>query len=121
MNSTHFYGRLVADPELTTFESGAVEVKFTIAVSRHSKSKEVNSDMIPCRLKGALAQTFFSSVKKGHRIALDGSLEIGKPFPDKRLKEIAAAHPELELPEFKHRPWWISVEKFDFVEKKVEE
>lgn len=37
------------------------------------------------------------------------------------VKEIAAAHPELELPEFKHRPWWISVEKFDFVEKKSEE
>lgn len=70
-------GRLVANPELRTFQNGADVVNFTLAVSRNYKNKdgEYLTDFIDCVVIGAIAKTLHEYCEKGDFIGVRGSLQ----------------------------------------------
>ncbi len=77
MNCIVLVGRLVADPELRTTQSGVPVCSFRIAVDRRfaSQSGERQADFIPCvawRQQAEFVSRYFS---KGRLIGVQGSLQ----------------------------------------------
>lgn len=84
MNCITLLGRMVADPELKTTQSGISVCSFRIAVDRDftAKGEKRQSDFIPCvawRQTGEFVSKYFS---KGKTIALRGSLQT-RAYEDK--------------------------------------
>ena len=79
MNCIILMGRLTADPEMKTTQTGLEVVSFCIAVDRPTaKDAEKQADFIYCtawRQTAAFINNYFA---KGNRIALEGSLQSRK-------------------------------------------
>lgn len=75
MNSVCLMGRLTADPELKTTQSGITVTSFCIAVDRRSKDQERQADFINCVAWRQTAEFITRYFRKGNRIALHGSLQ----------------------------------------------
>lgn len=77
MNSICLMGRLTADPELKTTQSGISVTSFSVAVDRayRSKDQERQTDFINCVAWRQTAEFITRYFHKGNRIALQGSLQ----------------------------------------------
>mgnify|MGYP000004294249 CR=1 FL=1 len=77
MNSICLMGRLTADPELKTTQSGISVTSFSVAVDRayRSKDQERQTDFINCVAWRQTAEFITRYFRKGNRIALQGSLQ----------------------------------------------
>jgi single-strand DNA-binding protein len=79
MNKMILKGRLTAEPDLKTTQSGVEYCSFTVAVDRRvGKDSEKVTDFIPCkawRQTAAFVNTYFG---KGKEILLDGSMQVDK-------------------------------------------
>ena len=90
MNKVVITGRLVANPELHTTQSGVESCRFTVAVDRRFADKntgEREADFITCvawRQTAKFVSTYFT---KGKMIALEGSLRTGK-YQDKNHEDV---------------------------------
>lgn len=77
MNKVIELGRLTRDPEVTYTQSGKVVCKFTLAVDRFgAKDGEQSADFIPIVVWGKAAELVGNSCQKGHRLLVDGRLQI---------------------------------------------
>ena len=77
MNSICLLGRLTADPELRTTQTGISVTNFTVAVDRSytPKGPEKQADFIPAQAWRHTAEFLCKYFRKGQRIALTGSLQ----------------------------------------------
>ena len=74
MNSINLLGRLVKDPEIKVTPSEKMVCTFTLAVERpFSKGK---TDFINIEAWGKTAELCGNSLQKGHRLLLEGHLQI---------------------------------------------
>ena len=87
MNKTITIGRLTADPELRTTQSGSSSCRFTVAVDRLMKDKEKSADYIQCTAFGKNAETVAKYFQKGSMICVEGSLKTGK-YTDKKHDDV---------------------------------
>lgn len=78
MNKVILLGRLTKDPDVKYTQSGKVVCSFTLAVNRPflSKNGSREADFIPCVLWGKMAETAGNSFAKGHRVLVEGRLQI---------------------------------------------
>ncbi len=78
MNSVCLMGRLTADIELKTTQSGVPVANFTVAVDRafRSKDQERQTDFINCVAWRQTAEFISRYFHKGQRMALQGSLQV---------------------------------------------
>lgn len=77
MNKSILLGRLTRDPEVTYTQSGKVVCKFTLAVDRFgAKEGEQSADFIPIVVWGKAAELVGNSCQKGHRLLVEGRLQI---------------------------------------------
>ena len=82
MNNTNLIGRLTTEPELRYTEDNRPFVRVTIAVDRgiSKEDKEAgkqSADFISCIFWNGNAERLSKYVKKGHRIAVEGSIRTG--------------------------------------------
>ena len=77
MNSVCLLGRLTADPELRTTQTGIAVTGFKVAVDRSytPKGQEKQVDFIPVQAWRQTAEFVCKYFRKGQRIALTGSLQ----------------------------------------------
>lgn len=70
-------GRLTADPELKTLSNDISLCKFTLAVDRRFKNAagEKETDFINCTAWRKQAEIICQYVKKGHKLAIEGTLQ----------------------------------------------
>lgn len=107
MNRIILMGRLTKDPEIRYTQSGKVVASFTIAVDRpfSGQDGQREADFINCVLWGKQAETFGNSVFKGHRVLVEGRLQIraydAKDGTKKWLTEVIC-------------------DRFEFIERKTE-
>lgn len=73
MNSVNVVGRLTADPELKTTNTGKSVTKFTVAV--RSRSSEKDADFFDCTTWGQPAEFLANYGKKGRIVSVSGRLE----------------------------------------------
>lgn len=79
MNKIVLKGRLTADPELKTTQTGVETCNFTVAVDRYAgKDKEKTVNFIPCRAWRATAAFVSKYFAKGKEILVDGTLNVDK-------------------------------------------
>lgn len=77
MNTAILIGRLTADPEIRTTNSGLNYCRFTVAVDRYTKGEDKKTDFINCvawRQTAEFVERYFS---KGRMIAVQGSIQTG--------------------------------------------
>lgn len=78
MNNVVLMGRLTADPEYRTAQSGIVVVSYTLAVDRRfKKDGEPTADFIRCKAFGKSAEFAERYFKKGTKIAITGRIQTG--------------------------------------------
>lgn len=89
MNKTILMGRLTADPELRSTQSGIASCRFTVAVDRGFADKatgERKADFITCVAWRQTAEFIARYFSKGKMIAIEGQLRTGsyqdKNYPD---------------------------------------
>ena len=79
MNSVILIGNLGQDPEMKYFESGKNNVKFSLALnSYNAKTKKEITDWVSCEAWGKTAELIGEFCKKGHKLAIEGSLKTQK-------------------------------------------
>jgi single-strand DNA-binding protein len=78
MNNVTILGRITHDLELKYTQSGIAILNFSIAVDRRFKNAagEKETDFIPCTAWRKTAEIITEHFKKGHRIAITGSLQV---------------------------------------------
>ena len=78
MNKIVLMGRLVRDPEVRYTPSNKVVCQFTLAVDRPFANQEGKreADFIPVVFWGKQAELCGNSLAKGHRILVEGRLQI---------------------------------------------
>lgn len=78
MNKVILMGRLTKDPDVKYTQSGKVVTQFTLAVDRPFKDSNGNkeTDFIPVVVWGKAAELVGNSCQKGHRLLVDGRLQI---------------------------------------------
>lgn len=78
MNKVTLLGRLVKDPEVRYAQSGKCVTQFTLAVDRQFKDANGNkeTDFIPVVVWNKAAELVGNSCQKGHRLLVDGRLQI---------------------------------------------
>lgn len=79
MNNVSLIGRLTADPELKTTQSGISNVRFSIAVDRRfaKQGEEKQADFINIVAWRQTAEFICKYFSKGQRIALTGCIQTG--------------------------------------------
>lgn len=75
MNVVILTGRLTADPEVRTTQTGITIASYTLAVDR--KSKDEKADFIRCKAFGKSADFAGKYLKKGTKIGIDGRIQTG--------------------------------------------
>ena len=75
MNKVILMGRLTKDPEVKYTQTGKVVTQFTLAVDRPFKDAK-ETDFIPVVVWGKAAELVGNSCQKGHRLLVDGRLQI---------------------------------------------
>lgn len=78
MNKVVLLGRLTKDPDVKYTQTGKVVTQFTLAVNRPFKDADGKSeaDFIPIVVWGKIAELCGNSCHKGHRLLLEGRLQI---------------------------------------------
>ncbi len=78
MNKVILMGRLTKDPEVRYTQTGKVVTQFILAVDRPFKDADGNkeTDFIPVVVWGKAAELVGNSCQKGHRLLIDGRLQI---------------------------------------------
>ena len=79
MNRAMLIGRLTKDPELRATASGIAVCTFTIAVDRRFANRDSQTreaDFIPVVVWGKIAEMVGNSCAKGHRLLVEGRLQI---------------------------------------------
>ena len=71
-------GRLTKDPDCRTVASGKLVAQFTLAVDRPflNQQGQREADFIPVVVWGKAAELVGNSCKKGHRLLVEGRLQI---------------------------------------------
>ncbi len=84
MNKVFLLGRLVKAPEMSYSKTGQGYVRFALAVPRDytNKDGEKPTDFINCIIWGKSAECLVKFTGKGHRILVEGHLEISS-YTDK--------------------------------------
>ena len=83
LNNAIIMGRLTADVELRTTQSGISVASFTVAVDRNYKSgEERQTDFINCVAWKGTADFVSTYFKKGQMIAVQGFIQT-RPYEDK--------------------------------------
>lgn len=84
MNNVQLIGRLTADPELKTTQSGISVTRFSIAVDRRytKQGEEKQTDFISVIAWRQPAEFICKYFSKGNRIALTGRIQTGS-YTDK--------------------------------------
>lgn len=78
MNRAFEIGRLTADPQTTTFDSGHCCCRFTIAVNRPlSRDRDQTADFIPIVAWDKTAENCVKYLSKGSQVAVTGSIQTG--------------------------------------------
>lgn len=75
LNKCFFSGRLTADPDLRTTNSGVSFCRFTIAINRRRKDAEEKADFIPCVAWRERADFIGKYFRKGMAIFVEGELQ----------------------------------------------
>ena len=79
MNNVNLVGNIGQDPEMKYFESGKNNVKFSLALnSYNAKTKKEITDWVSCEAWGKTAELIGDYCKKGHKLAIEGSLKTRK-------------------------------------------
>ena len=81
LNKIIIMGRMTADPELKTTQTGTPVVSFTLAVDRNFKDKQTGEravDFIPCNAWRQTAEFVNRYFNKGRMAVVEGSLQIRK-------------------------------------------
>lgn len=90
MNSSHFIGRMTADPEVNT-SNGKSYCKFQIAVKRkHVKEGGQKADFPNITAFGKTAEALGKYVKKGHLVGVDCTFQSGN-YTDKNGNKVYTA------------------------------
>lgn len=81
MNSVKIIGRLAQDPEVRYTKTGKAVASFSVAVSRYtmsaaSQEQKDSADFIPVVVWGNLAEMCGNSLAKGHRVFVEGRLQV---------------------------------------------
>ena len=77
MNKIVLFGRLVRDCDVRYTQSGKVVCQFTVAVDRpFNKDGQKEADFIPVVMWGKQAEVAGNSLQKGHRVLVEGRLQI---------------------------------------------
>ena len=78
MNHITLLGRLTKDPEIRYTPSQKVVATFTLAVDRPFSGADgkKEADFIPCVVWGKSAELICNSCQKGHRLLIEGRLQI---------------------------------------------
>lgn len=78
MNKAILMGRLTKDPDVKYTQTGKVVTQFTLAVDRPFKTPDgqKEADFIPVVVWGKPAEMIGNSCQKGHRLLVDGRLQI---------------------------------------------
>lgn len=98
MNSIVLLGRLTRDPEVRYTQTGKVVCQFTLAVDRPftNQGGQREADFIPIILWGKQAETAGNSFAKGHRVLVEGRLQIrsydAKDGSKRYATEVIASH-----------------------------
>lgn len=83
LNSIIIMGRITADPELRTTQSGLSVTSFTVAVDRAYSKEEKQTDFIPVVAWRGTADFVTKYFHKGSMIAVQGSLQT-RNYEDKQ-------------------------------------
>lgn len=103
MNSIILIGRLCFDPELSYTTSQTALCKFTLAVDRPTKlGEEKTADFIRITTWASLAERCSKSLKKGHKCAVLGRLQINT-YPNREGKKVESAEVNAHNVEFLER------------------
>ena len=95
-NHIELLGRLTKDPEIRYTPSQKVVAQFTLAVDRPFKAEngQKEADFIPCVAWGKSAELIGNSCAKGHRLFVEGRLQIrnyeGKDGTKRYVAEVIA-------------------------------
>ena len=98
MNHIELLGRLTRDPEVKVTSTGKNVTSFTLAVNRPFKNSqgEYEADFINIQIWGKIAELVGNSCSKGHRLLVQGRLQIrqyvGKDGNKKHVTEVVADH-----------------------------
>lgn len=78
LNKVVLLGRLTKDPDVKYTQTGKVVCQFTLAVDRPFKDANGNkeADFIPVVLWGKPAELVGNSCQKGHRLIVEGRIQI---------------------------------------------
>ena len=78
MNKAIIMGRLTKDPDVKYTQTGKVVAQFILAVDRPCKDAQGNTeaDFIPEVVWGKTAELVGNSCQKGHRLLVEGRLQI---------------------------------------------
>lgn len=90
MNKVVLIGRLTADPELRQTQSGISCCRFTVAVNRKFKNKDMDqyeADFISCVAWRQTAEFVSKYFSKGKMIVVEGSLRTGS-YTDKNHSDV---------------------------------
>lgn len=96
MNKIVLLGRLVRDPEVRYTTTGKVVCQFTLAVDRPftNQDGQKEADFINIVVWGKIGELAGDSLAKGHRVLIDGRLQIrsydGKDGNKRYVTEVVA-------------------------------
>ena len=96
MNRIILLGRLTKEPEVRYTNTGKVVASFTMAVDRPftGQDGQREADFIPVVIWGKSAETIGNYVQKGHRLLVEGRLQIrsydGKDGQKRWITEVIA-------------------------------
>lgn len=82
INKVILMGRLTADPELKTANSGTSIVQFTVAVNRAYSKDEQKTDFIDCTAFNKKAEFLSKYFRKGSSVIVFGNIQVDS-FTDK--------------------------------------
>ena len=91
-NSVSLIGRPGAEPEVKSFGNNNKKARFSLAVTESKKNANGewvdNTQWFPIVAWGAVADRVMKNVKKGKRIAVDGSLHNNEWTDDKGMRHL---------------------------------
>lgn len=100
MNKVILIGRATKDFELRYTPSGVAVAQGTIAVDRQAaKGKEKESDFINLVVWQKLAETVCNYIKKGHKFALEGRIQV-RNYDNNEGKRVYVTEVVVERVEF---------------------
>lgn len=77
MNVLHIMGRLTADPEITSTQSGTTIARYTVAVDRKfAKEGQQKTDFFSCTSFGKQAEFAERFLKKGTKVVVSGEMRL---------------------------------------------